>query len=45
MTYHLVHKVLDAHFVQDTIRINEKNEEVVVTLEILGVYLVDELEG
>lgn len=43
-TYHFVHEVLDADLVQDTIRINEQDEEVVVPLEILGVDFVDQFE-
>lgn len=44
-TYHFVHEVLNADFVQDTIGINEENEKVVVSLQVFGVDLVDEFEG
>jgi hypothetical protein len=45
LEFHLVHEVLNAGLVKDTIRINEEHEKVVVALEVLGVNLVNELEG
>ena len=44
-THHFIHKVLNAHLVQNTIRVDKKNEEVVVPLKVFGINLVDELEG
>lgn len=44
VSYHLVHKVLDANVVQNTIGIDEENEKIVVSLEIFGVDFVNELE-
>lgn len=43
-TYHFVHKVLDAVLVQNTIRVDEEDEEIVVALQVLGINLVDQLE-
>jgi hypothetical protein len=42
---HLIHEILDADLVENTIGIDEQNEQVVVALQVLAVYLVDELEG
>lgn len=44
-THHFIHKVLNAHLVQNTIRVDKKDEEIVVSLEVFGINLVDELEG
>jgi len=44
-THHFIHKVLNAHLVQNTIRVDKKNEKVVVSLKVFGINLVDELEG
>lgn len=45
LQFHLVHEVLNADLVEDTVGVDEQHEEVVVALEILGVNLVDELES
>jgi hypothetical protein len=45
LEFHLVHEVLDASLVKDTIGVDEKDEQVVVALDVLAVDLVDELEG
>jgi hypothetical protein len=45
LEFHLVHEVLDASLVEDTVRVDEKDEEVVVALDVLAVDLVDKLEG
>ena len=45
LEFHLVHEVLNASLVEDAVGVDEEHEQVVVSLEILGVNLVDELEG
>jgi hypothetical protein len=45
LEFHLVHKVLDACLVEDTVGVDEQDEQVVVALDVLAVDLVDELEG
>jgi hypothetical protein len=41
---HLVHEILDTHFVQNAIRIDEEQKQIIVPAQILGVNLVDEFE-
>jgi hypothetical protein len=45
LQFHLIHEVLNAALVQNTIGVDEEHEQVVVALDVLGVDLVDELEG
>ena len=45
LEFHFVHEVLDAGLVENAVRIDEEYKEVVIALEILGIDLVDELEG
>ncbi len=42
---HVVDEILQTHPVEDAVRVDEENEEVVVPLQVLLVHLVDELEG
>lgn len=44
-THHFIHEILNTHFVQYAVGIDEENEQVVVPLQVLGVNLVNELEG
>jgi len=44
MTYHFVHEVLNTIFVQNTVRVDEENEKIVVAFQVLGVDLIDQLE-
>jgi len=43
--FHIVDEVLEAYTVQNTVGVDEQNEEVIVPLEIFGVDLINELEG
>lgn len=42
---HVVHKVLETDFIQDTVGVDEQDKHVIVAQDVLGVHFVDQLEG
>ena len=43
--FHFVHEILDTDLVQNAVRVDEQDEEVVIAFEIFRVDFVNELEG
>ena len=45
VTYHFIHEILDAHLVQNTVGINEQDEQIVVAFQIFSIYFINQSEG